>query len=149
MPELVTALADPEVARFTGIPHPYTEQHAREFLAGRAVQETSLAIVAADGGGLLGGIGLRSVRRRCGELEYWVRADARGRGLATRALRLVAAWAFAELGLVRLQLLTVPENTASQRAAQRAGFRREGVLRSYLDDGRADGVMYSLLAGDV
>jgi [ribosomal protein S5]-alanine N-acetyltransferase len=129
--DLVAALQDPDIPRFTRIPSPYTEAHAREFFArGGAANETGFAIVSARDGKLLGGIGLRDAGESRGEVGYWVRAEARGRGVMRRALRLVARWAFDELGLVRLQLLTRPDNPASQRAAEGAGFRREGVLRS-------------------
>jgi RimJ/RimL family protein N-acetyltransferase len=70
--------------------------------------------------------------------------------VATAALRLVAGWAFQELGVERLQLTTHPDNAASQRVAAKAGFSREGTLRAWLvtRDGRRDAVMFSLLPGD-
>jgi RimJ/RimL family protein N-acetyltransferase len=81
------------------------------------------------------------------EVGYWLCREARGRGAATTAVRLVAGWAFRELGVGRLNLQTAPENLASQRVAERAGFTREGVLRAWLPtaDGRRDSVMFSLL----
>jgi RimJ/RimL family protein N-acetyltransferase len=65
-------------------------------------------------------------------------------------VRLLAGWAFRELRIDRLQLTTHPDNTASQRVAERAGFTREGVLRAYhpTSDGPRDAVMFSLLPGD-
>jgi RimJ/RimL family protein N-acetyltransferase len=56
-----------------------------------------------------------------------------------------------ELGVERLYLTTAPDNIASQRVAERAGFTREGLLRSHLPipGGRRDSVMYSLLPGDL
>jgi RimJ/RimL family protein N-acetyltransferase len=149
--DLVAALQDSDIPRFTRIPSPYTEAHAREFVTGRAGAETSFAIVEAPDVALLGGIGLRDAGEARGEVGYWVNARARGRGVATRALRLIARWAFDELALARLQLLTRTDNPASQRAAERAGFRREGVLRSYMDfgDERHDGVMFGLVPADL
>jgi RimJ/RimL family protein N-acetyltransferase len=87
---------------------------------------------------------------RRGSVGYWLLPEARGKGLATRAVRLVSAWAFDALGLARLQLLTEPSNDASQRVAERSGFRREGVLRSFADiDGRrVDYVVFSLVSSD-
>ena len=81
----------------------------------------------------------------------WLLPEARGRGLATRALRLISCWAFREAGLARLRLLTEASNRAAQRVAERGGFRREGVIRSYKTIGgrRTDGVVYSLLAADL
>jgi len=72
-----------------------------------------------------------------GSVGYWLLEDARGKGRATRAVRLAASWALSEMRLGRLQLHTDPENVASQRVAERAGFTREGVLRAY--NGRRDG----------
>jgi RimJ/RimL family protein N-acetyltransferase len=83
---------------------------------------------------------------------YWLRPEARGRGAATVAVRLVARWAFDELAVQRLELTTTPENVASQRVAERAGFMREGVLRGLTamkNGGRRDAVMFSLLPSDV
>ena len=82
-----------------------------------------------------------------GSVGYWVLKDGRGKGRVTRAVRLMASWALAEMRLGRLQLHTDPENVASQRVAERAGFTREGVLRAYngrRNGTRADAVVYSL-----
>jgi RimJ/RimL family protein N-acetyltransferase len=86
-----------------------------------------------------------------GSVGYWLLPEARGKGLATRAVRLLSHWAFADLGLARLQLLTEPSNEDSHRVAERCGFQREGVLRSYtqIDGRRVDYVVFSLLPGDV
>lgn len=65
------------------------------------------------------------------EVGYWVRREARGRGYATRATRLVSESGIHELALSRIQLHAFPENVASQRVAEKAGFTREGILRSY------------------
>ena len=87
-----------------------------------------------------------------GSVGYWLVEEGRGKGRAARAVRLVASWALREMRLGRLQLHTDPENVASQRVAERAGFTREGVFRAYNDrrDGtRADAVVYSLLPQDL
>ena len=54
-------------------------------------------------------------------LSYWVRASERGRGFAGRAVRLMARFAFEELGLQRLEILIAVDNAASQRVAEKAG----------------------------
>jgi RimJ/RimL family protein N-acetyltransferase len=87
-----------------------------------------------------------------GSVGYWLLECGRGKGRATRAVRLVASWALPAMRLGRLQLHTDPENVASQRVAERSGFAREGVLRAYKgcsDGTRADAVVYSLLPQDV
>jgi RimJ/RimL family protein N-acetyltransferase len=85
------------------------------------------------------------------EIGYWVAREARGRGVASGAVVLLGAWLFESLQLARLQIHTETENLASQRVAERAGFTREGVLRSYeLIKGRPiDVVMFSALPGDL
>ena len=102
----------------------------------------------------LGLISLRMADRDPGlaAIGYWLRPEARGRGAATVAVQLVARWAFNELGVQRLELTTAPENVASQRVAERAGFTREGVLRGLVatkNNGRRDSVMFSLLPADL
>jgi [ribosomal protein S5]-alanine N-acetyltransferase len=81
---------------------------------------------------------------------YWLLSRARGKGIASCALVLVSQWAFAELGVKRIGLLTDPRNVASMRVAERAGFQREGVLRSWVDvnGDRVDHVSFSLLPTD-
>ena len=87
-----------------------------------------------------------------GHVGYWCAPEARGRGVATRALRLLCRHALDDLRLDRLELVTDPDNRASQRVAEKVGFRREGVLRSHLlhpDGRRRDSVMFSLLPGEL
>jgi [ribosomal protein S5]-alanine N-acetyltransferase len=82
---------------------------------------------------------------------YWLLAHARGKGLATSALVLVARWAFDALGVKRIGLNTDPRNIASVRVAERVGFTREGLLRSWADINgeRVDQVSFSLLPSDL
>jgi RimJ/RimL family protein N-acetyltransferase len=100
---------------------------------------------------VVGGANLRLDVHETAEISYFLRRSARGRGLATRAVRLLSAWAFEQLGIERLELRTHLENEASQKVAERAGFRREGVeraSRAWPDGTRFDSVVYSLLPGD-
>ena len=85
------------------------------------------------------------------EIGMWLAPEARGRGLASEALRLVAAWLLGACGLQRLQILTEPDNQPMHRAAAAAGFVREGLLRAYLRErgGRVDVEILSLLPGDL
>jgi len=153
VPAIVEACQDPEIPRWTSVPSPYTEQDARDFVAhgvpGREYQ-LQLAIVDADSDELLGSIGLFTHDEGIGEVGYWMAAAARGRGAATRAVRLVVAWGFESYGYERIQLHTLPGNRASERVAEKAGFTREGVLRSYavMKGRRTDITMFSLLPGE-
>ena len=100
------------------------------------------------GGASIYGIDLEQGRAGVG---YWVAREARRRGVASHATRLLARWALAELGVARLELTCGPDNEASQRVALRCGFVLEGVLRSHLPfkGGRRDTVMFSLLPGEL
>jgi RimJ/RimL family protein N-acetyltransferase len=105
-------------------------------------------------GALLGGAGLHDVLlygKREAELGYWVRASARGRGVASTAIRAIAAFAFNELKLVRASIRIRLENTSSRRAAERAGASFEGVARHGIVEGEArlDAAQYSLLPNDL
>jgi ribosomal-protein-alanine N-acetyltransferase len=77
--------------------------------------------------------------------------SARQRGYASHAATLLARWAVCRAGRARVEALVEPADTASIRVVEAAGFRREGLLRSYLAlaTRRADAFMYSLLPGDV
>ncbi len=61
-----------------------------------------------------------------GEIGYWVAAHARGRGIATRAVRLATGWALGELGLKTLEIMTHEDNAASQGVARAAGYVETG-----------------------
>lgn len=79
-------------------------------------------------------------------IGYSMLPEFRGRGTATRAVRLLSAWAFTT-GVQRLVAGTMPDNVASQRVLEKAGFVREGIQRSRFDgtDGtRVDDVTYVL-----
>lgn len=142
--------ADPAWARWFG---PGADaaghiQRAREsWLDGTAAWFT---VFRAGDERYVGEVGLRMEDRGRANLEYWLGAHARGQGLAVRAVRLAVGWAFATLDVGRLQIWTEPENTASQRVAEAAGFTREGVLRAYdeIDGRRVDSVFFSRLATD-
>jgi RimJ/RimL family protein N-acetyltransferase len=152
VPEVVAACQDPELARFIpGFPSPYGEDDARNWIAARSGAEDSrtLLIVDASSGELYGAIEVRL--GETGSIGYWTAKAARGRGIATRATRLLARWAVTEGGVQRLELTTHPENIPSQRVAEKAGFTREGVLRDHAKfrEGRRDSVMFSLLPADL
>jgi RimJ/RimL family protein N-acetyltransferase len=147
IPAVVAACQDPEIPRWTRVPSPYAEADARDFLS-RASDVS--AIVDAVTEEFLGTIHWWWVADNV-QLGYWVKREARGRGVATRALMLLSRWVFAVLGAARVQLLTEPENRASQRVAEKAGFRREALLRSYVElkGTRRDVYMYALLRAEL
>ena len=154
---VTAACQDPEIARWIPvIPSPYTEKDGRAFIEQARLNwelgdAYNFAIVD-DGDQLLGTIVIRILRFSSGHIGYWVSADARGHGVATTALARLCRWAVEELGLKRLELMTDPDNRASQRVAEKAGFQREAVIRSnleYRDGTRRDSVLFSLLADEL
>ena len=113
----------------------------------------SFALLDAGTGELCGGIGLNQPNRAhgCYNLGYWVRPSRQRQGLAGVATRHLARAVFADLPDVhRLEILTLPENLASQRTALAAGAIREGVLRQRLRVGteQHDAVLFSLVRTD-
>jgi len=85
-----------------------------------------------------------------GEIGYVVSPHARGRGAAHAAVALITAWGFEALGLQRLELRIDVANTASERVAERAGYRLDGVLRSlaFKEGLRTDTGVWSRLPTD-
>jgi RimJ/RimL family protein N-acetyltransferase len=110
-------------------------------------------ILDASTGGLLGGISLSHIVKsnRLANMGYWVRTSAVGRGIATRAVRLVAQCGFQSLDLSRIEIAAIPDNRRSVRVAQRSGATREGLARNRLVmHGRAyDAELYSLVPSDL
>jgi RimJ/RimL family protein N-acetyltransferase len=157
IPAMVAMSSDGDVRRFTNVPEAYDEDDAAIWLA---LQPARLA--AGDGAAFavaeeqteaaVGSIGVRVLHGRgIAETGYHVSPTARGRGVATTALRLLSRWALETLPIARLQLTTHLDNPASQRVAEKAGFVREAVLRAWTDQrgARVDLAMYSLLPSDL
>lgn len=147
---------DPETVRFTSVPEGFDEDDARIWLALqpsrlRAGDGVTFAITQPPDDRPLGSIGVRVLHGRgIAEVGYHMAAEARGRGLATAALRVLSRWALECLPVGRLQLTTHEDNPASQRVAEKAGYTREAVLRAWGEQRgtRVDLVMWSLLPGD-
>ncbi len=156
VPTVAAACRDPEIARWLAlVPQPYTEENARVYIEDcidAPEDRCPFAITDASTGDVIGSIDMRINRLLTGHVGYWVAAEARGRGVAPDALRALSRWAIEELEVGRVELVTDPENVASQRVAEKAGFQREGTLRSILldrDGSRRDGVMFSLLPDEL
>jgi RimJ/RimL family protein N-acetyltransferase len=145
---------DEDVARFTRVPEPVPDgfggMWVERYRRGRDEgTNAGFAIVDSESDDFLGFVALVKVDLETQEAEagYIVASNARGRGVATRALRVLTAWAFAELPLERIELFVDVANPASEIVAQRCGYTREGVLRwTYLKRGlRSDTIVYSKL----
>ena len=161
MSSIVAACQDPAISRWSpAIPYPYSESDALGWLeqqepARLAGESLDLAVVHATSDEVLGAMGLGSVNIAQGtaSIGYWLAPEARGHGYITRAVRLLVRWGFDRLGLARIELTTDPENIASQRVAERCGFRQEGRLRSHMlvrhSGQRRDSIVYGLLQADL
>ena len=91
----------------------------------------SFAILNAASGDLAGQCGVDEWSNAdVAQIGYWLVPRARGRGFATRAVKLMTSWLF-ELGAARVFLTVVSENADSAAVARRAGFAYEGTLRSH------------------
>jgi len=139
------ACADPDIRRFLPLlPQPYTGADALAFIG--SAGPTRFAVADRDSDRLLGSVGYHDDGTGTAEVGYWVAPWARRQGVATAAVREVAA-----RGIDRLVLRTHPENGAGQRVAIAAGFTREGIARGgarNADGSRYDVIVWARLAGD-
>jgi RimJ/RimL family protein N-acetyltransferase len=118
--------------------------------AGRSLE---LTVLQAGSDTCVGMVGVHKVdwENARADLGIWLAPQTRGRGYAPRALRLFTAWLFQEAGLLRVQLLTQPDNKPMIAAARAVGFQFEGVLREYTRErgARVDLAVLSLLPSDL
>lgn len=131
-------------------PHPYTLEDARDWIAFASGRDPEWAFAIATPEEAIGGIGLdpgSDVHRGSAELGYWLGEPFWGRGIATAAVRALSAWAFAHRPIHRIHAGPFARNQASVRVLEKAGYRREGLLRrSVIKDGRLeDQVVLALL----
>jgi RimJ/RimL family protein N-acetyltransferase len=128
---VTAACQDPEISRWTvSIPWPYEAEDARTWISSHDTvwqrgEAAEFAVTAPGDGRLLGSLGLHSFDwdERRSLVGYWVVASERGHGVASRALRIAAGWAFETLDLRTLELVTMMGNVASERVATNGGFR--------------------------
>lgn len=128
---------DEEMQRFTLVPAPYSRVDAVAFVSSRAAgwedgSRYSFAIEAPEGAGptrFAGSVALHMSDAAVGEVAFGVHPAARGHGVMTSGLGLLADWAFQVMGVRRLGWSCLAGNTASWRVAWRNGFRFEGATR--------------------
>jgi [ribosomal protein S5]-alanine N-acetyltransferase len=135
IPELVRLIGAREIAATTlRIPHPYTENDAREFLARMETDgEVRLGIRLRAAERLIGGVGLRlDPQHQHAELGYWLGVPYWGQGYATEASREMLRYGFEELTLHRIFASHFAHNPASGRILRKLGMRYEGCQRGHL-----------------
>ena len=140
--------ADPGFGRLIGFEKDPTADWFRDH-----PPEPQGRVIAGDDDAPMGYVNLHkhdAANRRV-EVGLWLIPAFHGRGAGTDALRQTCARGFEELDVLRIQLTTLPENEPMIRCAEKVGFRREGVLRSYtFERGRSvDNLMCSLLRGEL
>jgi ribosomal-protein-alanine N-acetyltransferase len=144
------AATDPAIPAGTTVPPTYSEAAGLAFLArqqGRLTNGDGISQAVTDAA-TDQAVGLYLDRRPqpwIAGLGYWLVPSARGRHLATPAVRLVTDWALRELDVARVEAWVAPDNLPSQCVLQHAGFQLEGQLRNFLQlRGRtSDGLVYS------
>lgn len=134
---IVATCRDPETIRWTSVPDPYQRGHAESFVHGRAptgwAHGTMACFTIADqADAYAGSVDLRisPADPLVADVGFMTAPRARGRGYMPAALIALAAWGFTTLGLARIEWWANVGNTASRRAAEKAGFIFEGVARS-------------------
>ena len=139
----------------------YSMEESRDWVESRAGAwergtEYSFVITDAEEGLFLGGCGLDHINQAVQDpgianLGYWVRSSRIGKGVATSVVRLLAGFGFGELGLNRIEIIIAVGNKSSRRVAEKAGAKREGILRNrlFVDEQVRDAVMFSLIPQDI
>jgi len=131
-PVLADAWADPEVARWTGVPERADVTAAARWISGEADRRArglALDVVIDLHGAVVGEVGLHQLDPVAGTVEigWWVGAAHRGQGLAARAARLLAPWAVQELAICQVVARCHRDNPASAAVARSAGFRPQAT----------------------
>ena len=125
-------------------------RYRREFGQGSAM---SLLIFENARGRLTGGISMGNIRRgvaQSAQIGYWMGEEHAGKGYMGAAIRLMLDHGFGQMRLNRIEAACIPENERSIRVLEKAGFQREGLLRSYLRINGAwrDHILYAITAED-
>ncbi|MCF8236982.1 MAG: GNAT family N-acetyltransferase [Saprospiraceae bacterium] len=133
VPNLIRLGGNEKVARFMtdAFPHPYTEEHARQFIQKANSQEPARILAITSGQEAIGGIGLHpgtDIYRRNAELGYWLGEPFWGQGIMTKAIRNMVSYGFEHLDIHRIYARPFHTNIGSQRALEKAGFILEARL---------------------
>ncbi|MGD9960297.1 GNAT family N-acetyltransferase [Nocardioides sp.] len=157
VPRIVEACADPDTSTWLGrMPSPYSSTEAIGWLeecnANAATGRAATWAVADPGSDqLLGAVNLFDfVTGQEAEVGYWTHPEARGRGVASEACRLVLQHAFDDLGLRRVRAMAAVENTASRQVLERCGMSQWGVEPTGIQirSGWVDAACYDVRADD-
>lgn len=139
---LVRASHDPEIVRWTFIPSHLDSATADALFERWRVQmaEGRLRPYVISAGPSRPAMGLVSLVLQdhedpaLADIFYWLLPEGRGRGLVSRAVRLLLDWGFEQGGVPRVALYTKEGNLRSDRVAERSGFRDTGIIRRHRRD---------------
>ncbi len=158
VPMAIEASTDPYIPLIGTLPANASEQEAQDWVdrqRGRLAEGLGLsfAIAETDTDRAVGAIGLwlAGLRQGRATVGYSIIPSARGRGLAAAALIAVTEFAWTIPALHRIELHIEPWNEGSVRTAERAGYEREGLMRSHQEIGgrRRDMLLYATVRGTV
>ena len=146
------ASSDPQIPLITTVPSGRSALAALSFIERQhqrlaAGSGYSFAVADAASDLAVGQIGLwlKNANQWRATLGYWIAPSCRGKGAASAALKALSNWGLVQPGIHRLELYVEPWNEGSWRAAERCGYAREGLLRSWQEVGgqRKDMYMYA------
>jgi RimJ/RimL family protein N-acetyltransferase len=132
---LFEGVQDPLIPKFTRIPANYqmanAEHYVRERCPNGFTMQTEIQLVLEYDGNFAGALSFHTLvlDEAKAEIGYWLTADARGKGIATAAIKLLTGYGFETIGFHRIEALVVESNTPSLRVLSNAGYLQEGVLR--------------------
>jgi len=133
-------------------PHPYTMADALGWVILMKNQEPILNFAIAIDENVVGAVGLelrKDVYRKTALIGYWLGEEYWGRGIMPQAVKLVVAYSFSNFDFIRLQAGIFSNNPKSMRVLEKAGFTKEGVLKSNVIKNGAilDEHIYGLVKG--
>jgi [ribosomal protein S5]-alanine N-acetyltransferase len=114
-------------------PFPYTIADAKSWIRLASTQALNQVFAIDVGGFAVGAIGLRpgdDISRLSAEIGYWLGEEHWNRGIATEAVKAVTEYGFQTLGMARIHASVFASNAASMKVLEKAGYAREGVLKS-------------------
>jgi RimJ/RimL family protein N-acetyltransferase len=151
--QLFAACQDELIQRYIPVPRPYRRSDAEAYVE-RTIRQwadgskAAFAMVPPESPDSLWGAINVAIAGAVGNSGYWVIPDARGRGIAGHALRLITDWAFGSLDLGVILLEIRPENERSRAVARSAGYHESGRVDINVDTGKRGALLYSRLASD-
>jgi RimJ/RimL family protein N-acetyltransferase len=151
---LFEGVQDPLIPKFTRIPANYqmvnAEHYVRERCPNGFTMQTEIQLVLEYDGKFAGALSFHTLvlDEAKAEIGYWLTADARGKGVATAATKLLTGYGFETIGFYRIEALVVESNKPSLKVLANAGYEQEGVLRDKCcgaDGSRENMVLFAAL----